>query len=135
MTGILEPVDLDSITQPLVYKPHEDLVFSFDLFENQGINYVEHVGLYLNNNGQDLKTKDYDTSIVYDKYSPEELILSDPNGLIESYEFNITEIDRTNFKVTFDLTFSKTFDPTNFYVTVWDLDKNVDYKLMKTYFT
>lgn len=128
LTGIFEQVYLDSIAQPLTYKPHEELVFSFELFENQGINNVEHVGLYLNNKGQDLRTKDYDTSIVYDKYASEELTLVDPNGLIESYEFNIEEIDGFNFEVSFSLTFAQSFDSTNFYVTVWDSDKNADYE-------
>ncbi len=126
--AMLEPIDLNSIEDTLVFKTNEDLAFSFDLYENQGINNIEHVGLYLNNNGPDLKIKDYDTSIVFDKYSPEELMLSDPNGLIESYDFNIKEIDAFNFKITYSLTFSQTIDTTNFYVTVWDSDKNPHYK-------
>ena len=125
---MLEPIDLNSIEDTLVFKTNEDLAFSFDMYENQGINNIEHIGLYLNNAGTDLKTKDYDTSIVFDKYSPEELMLSDPNGLIESYDFNIMEIDAFNFKITYSLTFSQTFDTTNFYVTVWDSDKNPSYK-------
>jgi len=126
--AMLEPIDLNSIEDTLVFKTNEDLAFSFDLYENQGINNIEHVGLYLNNAGPDLKTKDYDTSIVFDKYAPEELMLSDPNGLIESYDFEIMEIDAFNFKITYSLTFSQTFDTTNFYVTVWDSDKNPNYK-------
>jgi len=84
--------------------------------------------LYLNNYGSELKVADYDTSIVFDKYSPEQVVLSDPNGLIESYNFRIIEIDAYNFKITYDLTFSQPVDTTNFYVTTWDLDKNPGYK-------
>jgi len=126
--GILEPIDLNSIEEKLVFKPNEYLLFSFDLYENGGINNIEHIALYLNNVGQDLKTKDYDTSIVYDKYSPEQLMLSDPNGLIESYDFEIVEIDAVNFKVNFNLKFLQSFNTTNLYVTVWDLDRNPTYK-------
>jgi hypothetical protein len=126
--GILEPIDLDSVEETMMFKPNEDLLFSFDLYENQGINNVEHIALYLNNAGQDLKTRDYDTSIVYDKYSSEQLMLSDPNGLIESYDFEIVELDANNFKVNFNLKFLQTFDTTNLYVTVWDSDKNPTYK-------
>lgn len=126
--AMLEPIDLNSIEDTLVFKTNEDLAFSFDLYENQGIHNIEHIGLYLNSNGQDLKTKDYDTSIVFDKYSPEELTLTDPNGLIESYDFDIKEIDAFNFKITYSLTFLQTFDTTNFYVTVWDSDRNPTYK-------
>jgi hypothetical protein len=111
-----------------VFKTNEKLAFSFDLYENQGLNNIEHIGLYLNNIGPDLKTKDYDTSIVFDKYSSEELTLSDPNGLIESYDFNIKEIDAYNFKITYYLAFSQTFDTSNFYITAWDSDKNPSYK-------
>jgi hypothetical protein len=126
--GMLDPVDLNSIEDTLTFKTNEDLAFSFDLYENQGLNNIEHIGFYLNNKGPDLKTKDYDTSIVFDKYSSEELTLSDPNGLLDSYDFNIKEIDAYNFKITYYLTFSETFDASNFYITAWDSDKNPTYK-------
>ena len=125
--GILEPVDLDSESETMMFKTNEEIVFSFGLYEDGGINNIEHIALYLNNHGPDLKTKDYDTSIIFDKYSDKELTLSDPNGLIDSYDFKIIEIDAYNFKAQFNVKFLQTLDTTNFYVTVWDLDKNPDY--------
>jgi len=126
--GTLAPFDLASVSETMTFKPNEEIVFSFNLYENGGLNNIEHVALYLNNQGSELKTKDYDTSIVFDKYSAQELTLSDPNGLIGSYDFKIIEIDAYNFKAQFHVEFLQTLDTTNFYVTVWDLDKNPGYK-------
>jgi len=124
----LNPIDLASITETLVFAPNEDLLFSFNLYENGGINNIEHIGLYFNNSGHGHKVADYDTSIVFDRYSTEQLVLTDPNGLIESYKFKIREVDAYNFKITYTLTFSQPIDPTNFYITIWDSSNNANYK-------
>ena len=125
---MLNPIDLASITETLVFAPNEDLLFSFNLYENGGINNIEHIGLYFNNSGHGLKVNNYDTSIVFDRYPSEKTVLSDPNGLIESYKFKIREVDAYNFKITYTLTFSQPIDPTNFYITVWDSSNNANYK-------
>jgi len=125
---MLSHIDLDTLTETLEFEPNEDLLFSFNLYEDGGINNIEHIGLYLNNYGSELKVADYDTSIVFDKYSPEQVVLTDPNELIKSYDFKIREIDAYNFKILYSFTFTQPLDVTNFYVTVWDLDKNPSYK-------
>jgi len=125
---MLSHIDLDTLTETLEFEPNEDLLFSFNLYEDGGINNIEHIGLYLNNYGHGLKVADYDTSIIFDRYSPEQLVLTDPNGLIESFDFKIREIDTYNFKILYSFTFTQPLDVTNFYVTVWDLGKHVAYK-------
>ena len=125
--AMLNPIDLNSVNGTLTFKPHEKLSFTYNLFEDKGITNIDHVGLYLNNIGKDLRIQNYDTSIEYDAFSLVPLKVHDPNGLLESYDFKITEIDAYNFVIRYTLQFSKDVDTTNLYVVVWDLDKNPSY--------
>jgi len=119
---------LNSLEQTQVLNTGELLVFEFDLFENDGINNVEHVTLFINNVGVDTNQYDYDTSIVFERFGISEVVINDPNELFSSADFKIVEEDSQNFRLQFYITFEKPMDTSNIYLQAWDLDKNVIYK-------
>jgi hypothetical protein len=103
-------------------------MFTLGFSDIQGPSYLEHVGLYLNNVGKELKSKDYDTSIVYEKYGDPQIRITDPHGLFKTSNLKIIEKDRQHGIVQFELEFADLTDMTNMYVTMWDLDRNVSYR-------
>jgi len=120
--------DLNSLTQTLVLNTGEFLMFEIDLLENDGINNVEHVTLFINNVGVDTNQYDYDTSIVFERFGLSEVVINDPNELFSSADFKIIERDSQNFRLQFFITFEKPMDTSNIYLQAWDLDKNPVYK-------
>ena len=114
------------------------MVFKAELYENQGMNYVEHVSIHLNNLNEEVldnnlsstntNQDDYDTSITFERFSNPELTVIDPNGLLSQADISIVEVNATNFIVEFLVTFEKPMDTSNIYLQTWDLDKNPDYK-------
>jgi hypothetical protein len=126
--GSLTATDLSTISHTMYFKPQEDLMFTLGFSDIQGPSYLEHVGLYLNNVGKELKSKDYDTSIVYEKYGDPQIRITDPHGLFKTSNLKIIEKDRQHGIVQFELEFADLTDMTNMYVTMWDLDRNVSYR-------
>jgi len=126
--GSLQNIDLNSVTEPMIFQTDETLVFRIGMFEQQGINYVQHAALYLNNVGEDLRSSDYDTSIVFDKYSEELITTNDPNNLLKHSEFKLLARDATYMIVQFSLTFENPMDTSNLYFLSWNEDKNPTYK-------
>ena len=94
--GKLQRNDLSKLQESMIFKPNDELILTIPITLEQGIPYIEHVGLYLNNSGIDLKSRDYDTSIVYEKYGAKEITVNDPHGLFESANIKILEKGRTD---------------------------------------
>jgi len=131
--GSLHSIDLNDVTEPLVFQTNETLIFRIGMYEKQGINFMRHAALYLNNDGKDLdgsdlRSSDYDTSIVFDKYSEETIITTDPNNLLEHSEFKLLEQDATLLIIQFSLTFAKPMDVSNLYFVSWNEEKQPTYK-------
>ncbi|AFS80974.1 hypothetical protein NKOR_05440 [Candidatus Nitrosopumilus koreensis AR1] len=127
--GTLRTIDLSDNIEPLVFKTDETLVFRVGVYERQGINHIQHAGLYFNSVGGDLRTKDYDTSIVFDKYSEEIIKTTDPNGLLKHSEFKLLEKeDPTLLILQFAMTFDKSMDTSDLYFELWNEDRNPTYK-------
>jgi hypothetical protein len=121
--GKLYRTNLKTLTHSLTFKPNDELIFSVPITEEHGIQNIEHIGLYLDNVGTDLRSKDYDTSIVYEKYGKPELVVTDPYNLFESSDVKILETDRINGIIEFNLVFSKPMDTSNLYVTIWNIER------------
>ena len=126
--GSLHTIDIDSITEPLIFQTDETLVFRIGVFERQGINYLQHAALYLNNAGDELRSSDYDTSIVFDKYSEDLITVNDPHGLLQHGEFKLLERDTTLLILQFTMTFDSSMDASNLYFVSWNEDKHPTYK-------
>ncbi len=131
--GSLHSIDLNDVTEPLVFQTNETLIFRIGMYEKQGINFLQHAALYLNNGGKDLdgsdlRSSDYDTSIVFDKYSKDTIITTDPNNLLEHSEFKLLEQDATLLIIQFSLTFAKPMDVSNLYFVSWNEEKQPTYK-------
>ena len=126
--GSLHSIDMSNVTEPLVFQTDETLVFRIGMYERQGINFMQHAALYLNNAGDDLRSGDYDTSIVFDKYSEELVQITDPHGLIKHGEFKLLEKDTTLLILQFSMTFAKPMDTSNMYFLSWNEDRNPTYK-------
>ena len=126
--GSLHTIDMSNVTEPLIFQTDETLVFRIGMYERQGINYMQHAALYLNNAGDDLRSGDYDTSIVFDKYSDELVQITDPHGLIKHGEFKLLERDATLLILQFSMTFAKPMDTSNMYFLSWNEDRNPTYK-------
>jgi len=99
----------------------EKLTFTFDLFENQGINNLEHVAFYMNIRG-DETVEDSDTYIIFEKGQP--AYITDPHGLFADATFELSQKDAWNLVLKFDMTFAKAMDTSHVILKIWDLDKN-----------
>jgi len=120
-------------------------LFKAELYENQGINYVDHVSMHFNNvndsvldnelSSTSTNEDDYDTSITYERFSTPELSVIDPNGLLSVADVSFEQVNTTNFIVEFLVTFEKPMDTSHIYLQTWDLDKNPDYKEIQNIIT
>ncbi len=129
--GMLQRNNLNTIKDQMIFNPNDELLLSIPIVEDQGVQYIKHVGLYLNNVGTDLRSKDYDTSIVYEKYEPKEVTIIDPHGLFKYADIKIQETGRTEGIIQFNLIFAKDMDTSNLYITIWDMDRNPTFREFK----
>jgi len=143
--GDVTEINLNDLEEPQVLAIGEQLLFQAELYENQGINYVDHVSMHINNVNDEMLDNelsststtqdDYDTSITYERFSTPELSVVDPNGLLSVAEVSFVEVNATNFIVEFLVTFEKPMDISHIYLQTWDLDTNPDYKEIQNIIT
>ena len=105
-----------------VAKTGDTQVFRFDLYENGGINNLEHVAVYLNIRGDEFHFTDSDTFVIWEKNKP--LEVNDPHGFFADVDFNVLQKDTAyNLVVNWEVTFAKPMDTTHIVLKTWDLDR------------
>jgi len=126
--GILEPEE-NSLEQTNVVKTGDTQVFRFDLYEDGGINNLEHVSIYLNLRGEDA-VEDSDTFVRWVKNKP--LEVNDPNGFFADVDFNVLQKDTAyNLVLNFKVIFAKPMETSHIVLRTWDLDRwSSDLKLV-----
>jgi len=120
--GILSGTACNEDTVNNSVKTGDDISFGFNLYENQGINNIFHVSLYLNAEGES-DLLDSETYIRFERFGSG-LVVNDPTGIFEHANFEIVEVDAVNFILQYDMSFSKIIGETDFLLVVWDGDRN-----------
>jgi len=126
--------DLDDSSGPVSLKTNESVSFSFDLYENQGINNLAHVTMYFftgensDVNQYNIDLSKSDTYILFDKTQSKHVV--DPHGYFASADFELSEITAWSMKAKYDITFAKPMETTSILIRSWDLDKNESDKVL-----
>ncbi|MBL4597049.1 MAG: fibronectin type III domain-containing protein, partial [Robiginitomaculum sp.] len=90
------------------------------IFDYNGPQSVEHVGLFLNLHGVAYESEDSDTYILYDHTDEvEEFSVVDPTGLLSDVNVSF-RIEDTILWVLFDMTFEKEMDTSTINVNAWN---------------
>ena len=102
------------------------------LFDYNGPDAVEHVGLHLNLHGIAYESEDSDTYIHYEK--GEDFTVVDPHGLLSNV--NVTpRVENEILWVLFDMTFEDNMDTSNINVNAWNYHRaraeTVAYEILK----
>ena len=124
--GIIAELDLSDPNAVTILHPEDRLILRQDLYENQGINNIEHVSLYF---GQDTPEKltSSTTYIMFEKDEP--LKISDPNGYFtDKTKFNILERDAYNFVLKYDIEFASPMPKSDMLLYMYDGDRNLSKK-------
>ncbi len=132
-TGSYQPITEYSQTLPTTTLiAGETSQIAVRIFDYNGPEAVEHVGLYLNLFGVEYQTEDSDTYILYDE--GEDFTLVDPTGLLSDVSVS-TRIEDTLLWVIFDMTFEQTLDTSNINVNAWNSHRaraeHVAYEILK----
>lgn len=86
-----------------------------------GSNYIQHVGFYINLNGQSRTTQDSDTYITYEPGQP--LEISNAEGILSSV--NVIAVPKgSNLDLTFNMTFAKPMKASDVIIRSWDQRKS-----------
>ena len=120
-TGSYQPLPEYSQTSPTTtLKIGEPSQIAVRLFDYNGPDAIEHVGLFLNNHGVEYETEDSDTYILYDK--GEDFTVVDPNGILSNV--NVTpRVEGDMLWMLFDMTFEKDMDASNINVNAWNIHR------------
>jgi len=124
--GIIAELDLSDPNAVTILHPEDRLILRTDLYENQGINNIQHVSLYFGQGTPEelLKSKTY---IMFDK--DKSVHVSDPNGYFtDNVKFNILERDAYNFVVKYDIEFASTMPKSDMLLYAYDGDRNISKK-------
>jgi len=127
--GSLDPVSLDSVDQKIVLPTKEDLVFTAEIYEDQGINNIQHVEILLDFGGLEISDNDSITQIVYEKDSP--LTINDPKQFFSEIDLRILEKDAYNGVLQLLVTFEKPMDTSSIKLVTWDLQNNKSTKTLE----
>lgn len=103
-------------------KTGEKLVLKMDITSNDGLQYITHAELGINNKGD--RNTSSDTSIIYDKFNPQQIRIVDPHGLFKDATFKILEKDVRNGVLQFELTFAKPMETSDVRLLAWDVKRN-----------
>jgi len=119
--GIIETKE-NSLEHTNVVNTGDTQVFRFDLYENGGINNLEHVAVYLNIRGEDFAIEDSDTFLIWEKSKP--LEVNDPHGFFADVDFNVLQGDDAfNLVLNLEVIFAKPMETSHIVLKTWDLDR------------
>lgn len=91
------------------------------MYENEGIDNIQHVTLYLNQHGEKILNDLTETGITFEKEKTTQI--TDPNNLIE-YATITHSIEGVKDVFEFDLKFSKEMSTSDLLFRIWDTKKN-----------
>jgi len=126
-SGKTQDTDLTKAKSTKTVKTGEKLVLSLDITSNEGIQYMTHVELGVNNKGDPNKSSD--TLIIYDKYKPNQVTIVDPNKLFASADFKLLPKDARSGTIQFEITFAKPMDTSDIRLLAWDIKRNFVHKI------
>ena len=110
------------LIQMLTNKP---IPFSFTLYDNESWESVTHIELCMNKLISNNLICDSDTQIIWDKNNYNgSLEIIDPNGVIDSAEFNIVEFSSNVATFNFDIIFEDPVNTTDLQIYVWDSNRD-----------
>jgi len=131
--GVISIQDLDDSSGPISIQTNDPINLTFDLYENQGINNVEHVTMYFFqgdttglSNGEIVSKSD--TKILFDR--GQSVHVTDPHGYFANAEFDLSATDAWNLEINYYITFAKPMETTSLLIRSWDLDRNTGDKLL-----
>ncbi len=96
-------------------------LFIIKLDDDSGPQNIQHIELYLNDQGKLIKNDLSETGIIYDKFS--KLQILDPQNLIQDASVNISD-EKSDAVVTFDVIFSDEIKKSDILFRVWDVNRN-----------
>ena len=131
--GGFEVIDVFDLYDPdatAILSVGDRLVLRFDLYENQGINNIEHSTLYLSELENHLDNLiNSETFITFEKNKP--LLVEDPEGFFNKTSFDILQRDAFNFVLKYDIEFATPMDYSDILLYMWDGDRNIGQKLFE----
>jgi len=120
--GIIAELDLSDPNAVTKLHPEDRIILRQDLYENQGINNIQHVALYFGKMETPVQLKTSKTYILFEKGLP--LQISDPNGYFtDNTKFDILERDAYNFVLKYDIEFATTMTKSDILLYMWDGDR------------
>jgi len=130
--GVPTVIDLGDSSGPISIQTSQSITFTFDIYENQGINNLEHVTMYFfAGDTTDLGNSEIisksDTYILFD--TRKSVYVIDPHGYFANAEFVLSEKDTWNFEIKYDITFAKPMETSSILIRSWDNDKNTADKI------
>lgn len=146
LSGLIQGDNLLSLEEPKVLDVGEIQIFQFNISDDQGLNDIEHVSLYMNIRDGDSTRYQSDTFIQYDRFNKEPLTVNDPHGFFKGTErskyavdtddpgtpidFAISQEDASNLILKFKVIFSKSMDTSNLILYLYDTSR---YSSQETY--
>jgi len=130
--GVTKVIDLSDSSGPISIQTSESVTFTFDIYENQGRNNLEHVTMYFfGGDATDLPhneiIRNSNAHIMFDTSKSVHVI--DPHGYFENAEFSISNIDTWNFELNYDITFAKPMETSSILIRSWDHDRQTADKI------
>jgi len=128
--GVTVDFDLNDPDATTILSVGDRLILSLDLYENQGLNNIQHVTLYLSELENRLDNiQKSETFITFEKDEP--LIVADPEGFFNNTRFDIRQLDAVNFVLKYEIEFVNPMDYSDILLYMWDGDRNVGQRLFE----
>ena len=106
---------------PIQMSTDKHIPFSFTLYDNESWKNISHLELCINKPVSNNLICDSDTKIIWDKNTNDgTLELVDPNGMINSADFDIAEFTSNIATFNFDIVFKDSVNTTDLQIYVWD---------------
>ncbi|AFS82170.1 hypothetical protein NSED_01790 [Candidatus Nitrosopumilus sediminis] len=121
ISNSLEGVE-DLLDSKIILEVGQPTTISMMVRENQGINNLEHVSLYLDTRQPDLSRDFKTTHIRWEKNNP--LSINNPSNMLDSANIVATPIDAVNTKIEIEFSFAVPLDSVYLHLVIWDLSRN-----------
>lgn len=107
--------------EPIIAQTGEEFSFTFTIYENSGIQALQHISLYMNLRGLDDQIHESDTYIRWDKGLP--VSVQDPHRYFDNAEIDVFEVG-DKIQVVFKFTFASPMETSDVIVRTWDTKRN-----------
>jgi len=120
--GILQKeIKLVNSMPTAIVETGQEIQLRIQIYENSGLDALQHVSLYMNLRGHERQVHQSDTFILYDKGSP--VVIKDSNGYLSNADAELLEREN-NVEAIFSMTFEEEMDLSDIIIRTWDVNRN-----------